>query len=146
MKRRSQLSCLSRFLRSRTALCLFAAAFLLGCCASFASGVYTGVYMTFPFEVLLRIRHTFTAPPPPDSDFFLETKSRIESDCPPHAFVIVAIGQSNAANYVSPIAKRIAEIPAFNFLDGRCYRIEDPLLGATGGRLGSLWTVFAQRL
>lgn len=51
--------------------------------------------------------------------------------------VIVAFGQSNAANHGD--VKYIPRSMVVNFYAGKCYRAEDPLLGGTGDG-GSVWT------
>ncbi|HEY7229029.1 MAG TPA: sialate O-acetylesterase [Pseudolabrys sp.] len=60
-----------------------------------------------------------------------ETTTAIEGDRTCTA-VIVVVGQSNAANHGAGryVAKR--RVDNFNIYDGRCYRAEDPLLGASG--------------
>lgn len=73
------------------------------------------------------------------------TGNRVEVACPTDAVVIVTLGQSNAANWIRPQSARSESAAAFNFFQGKCYRVEDPVLGA-GGADGSLWTQFAQRL
>jgi Carbohydrate esterase, sialic acid-specific acetylesterase len=59
--------------------------------------------------------------------------------------VILALGQSNAANF-GPRASSIRSRPAVvNFFDGSCYAAEDPLLGADGEG-ASVWTLVGDRL
>lgn len=65
--------------------------------------------------------------------------------CPTSALVIMALGQSNAANHVGPRVGRDDAVPAYAFFRSRCMRIEDPIPGATGAD-GSLWIQLAQRL
>lgn len=57
--------------------------------------------------------------------------------------VLVAFGQSNAANH---LGQRYRGDPhVVNFFEGKCYAAADPLLGSTG-RWGSLWTALGNRL
>lgn len=65
--------------------------------------------------------------------------------CPKAAFVIAALGQSNAGNHLGPKVARDASLPVFAFFRDRCVHLEDPLPGATGEG-GSLWTDIAHRL
>lgn len=59
--------------------------------------------------------------------------------CPDQAIVIVTGGQSNAANALSDPLPADPRAAAFMMQDGVCYRLRDPVLGASG-RQGSLWT------
>ena len=52
-------------------------------------------------------------------------------------FVFVAIGQSNAANYVG--TRHNANPKVVSFFEGKCYPASDPLPGASGDR-GSIWS------
>lgn len=63
----------------------------------------------------------------------------------PNALVLVTLGQSNAANSGTERFGPEAGVYNFNFLDGRCYRARDPLLGA-GGRGGSVWIPLAREI
>jgi hypothetical protein len=47
-------------------------------------------------------------------------------------FVVVTLGQSNAANFAGGLYQAKADVLNFNIYDGQCYRAMDPLLGATG--------------
>lgn len=66
-------------------------------------------------------------------------------ECPTNPIVIVTGGQSNAANHLSDPVDERPDLPAAMFYDGRCYRLADPLPGASGHR-GSLWAALGQRL
>lgn len=57
--------------------------------------------------------------------------------------VVGVFGQSNSANHVDQRVAVRLEAAAFDFFDGACRRIGDPVLGASG-REGSAWTRFAQ--
>ena len=65
--------------------------------------------------------------------------------CPASAFVIVALGQSNAGNHLGPKVARDPALPAYAFFRDRCVHLQDPVPGATGEE-GSLWTDLAHRL
>jgi hypothetical protein len=54
----------------------------------------------------------------------------------PKTAVILGVGQSNIANEGDPNGLYVpgSGVYNFNFLDGRCYAAQDPLLGATGDR------------
>lgn len=54
----------------------------------------------------------------------------VKIDCPSGALVLLAVGQSNAANEGDGLT--IADPQVVNFYDGHCYIARDPLLGATG--------------
>jgi hypothetical protein len=82
----------------------------------------------------------------PEAYVFTDTTNRENVSCAfDNPLVFLAIGQSNAANFLSTFGDAIPTAKAYQFFDGRCYLIEDPVLGATGER-GSLWPEFAQRL
>ncbi|MFZ4746172.1 MAG: sialate O-acetylesterase [Sphingomonas sp.] len=73
-------------------------------------------------------------------DFNLDTASAEKLACPdPEAIVIVTGGQSNAANAFADPLPASAAGGTYMMLDGACYRLRDPVLGATG-QDGSLWT------
>ena len=82
----------------------------------------------------------------PESYVFRDTAGRPALDCNfEDPLVFLAIGQSNAANFLSSFGAADPSAQAYQFFDGKCYAIEDPVLGATGDR-GSLWPPFAQEL
>lgn len=73
-------------------------------------------------------------------DFNVDASAYEKLACPgPDAIVIVTGGQSNAANALSDPLGPDAATQTFMMLDGACYRLRDPVLGATG-RGGSLWS------
>ncbi len=65
--------------------------------------------------------------------------------CPQSAYVVLALGQSNAGNHVGRIAPAAPNLPAYAFFRDRCIQLSDPLPGATGSS-GSLWTLVGQQL
>jgi hypothetical protein len=72
--------------------------------------------------------------------FNADTAANEALACPgPEAIVIITGGQSNAANAFSDPVGPDPASRAYMMLDGQCYRLRDPVLGATG-QDGSLWT------
>lgn len=63
-------------------------------------------------------------------------------DCPAKAFVILAIGQSNAGNHLGSRSVTPNGAQTFASFRGRCVPLNDPVPGATGD-LGSLWPMVA---
>lgn len=82
-------------------------------------------------------------------DGFNDSANRTEVPCIDSGtkqLTILVIGQSNAANSGGESGYSAGEaVVNFNFLDGKCYRAVDPLLGATG-TAGSIWTRLGDRL
>ncbi len=73
-------------------------------------------------------------------DFNTDTGDYERLACPgADAIVIVTGGQSNAANAFSEPLPADPAAQAFMMYGGHCYRLRDPVLGATD-RGGSLWT------
>ena len=78
------------------------------------------------------------------TDFYEDTTGRHRVDCPSeNALVFLSIGQAGSANYISSFGERDERRSAYQFFNGECYLIEDPMLGATGVQ-GSLWSTLAQ--
>lgn len=74
--------------------------------------------------------------------FLLVTQSM---QCPQDPIVIVALGQSNAGNHLATPYALVDGTRAYSFYRGRCFRLADPVPGATG-QLGSLWSLLGDRL
>lgn len=77
---------------------------------------------------------------------YVDVADKREVSCPKQTdktMIIVAFGQSNAANHLGQ--RYAGKERVVNFFDGKCYAAADPLLGSTG-RWGSLWTVLGNRL
>jgi len=114
---------------------------------SYGYGVLSHAYRIFPIAEISAIRQAFMPErgrPTPSEDRFLftATDGRKEVECRtirPDAAVILAMGQSNAANHGTALYRPRQPVFNYNWLDGKCYRAEDPLLGATGDG-GSVWT------
>jgi Carbohydrate esterase, sialic acid-specific acetylesterase len=135
---------MSFFFQHRKGL-FWAIAVVTGFFSAFAFGVHAGVYKTFPFSYIHSAKHLFLSSTGIRWDVFADTSGRRQVPCPANSAVILAIGQSNAANDLPSFGEQSASDAAVNFFDGKCYAIEDPVLGATGNR-GSLWSQFAQEL
>lgn len=86
----------------------------------------------------------YTIPSPGD---FIDTSQRSEVDCGAirggRTMVALAYGQSNSANHGQTPYKPRGNV--YNFFDGKCYKAEDPMLGATGGG-GSVWPRLGDKL
>jgi hypothetical protein len=80
---------------------------------------------------------------------FKDTGGRTEVPCPlllqPRTAVLLAFGQSNAANEGEAPYQPGEGVYNFNLFDGRCYVARDPLLGATGTG-GSPWSRLGDKL
>jgi hypothetical protein len=116
-------------------------------------GVYSHAFRTFPIELAGAVKR-LVAPdrgsPVPLGEAIKDTSRRQEVDCGRiggDAAILLIMGQSNAANsgeWDSRYAS-IHDVINFNWLDGKCYRAEDPLLG-TDGDGGSIWTRLGDEL
>jgi len=117
---------------------------LLASLAIFAFGFVTGFYRTFPYEMVRDVKD-FVLQNKPDEFYYYDTALRTRVDCPEDAFVILAMGQSQAANTNSAITPRSENRRVFNYYKGDCYRLEDPVLGGSGVE-GSIWVDLAEEL
>lgn len=70
---------------------------------------------------------------------------QIPVPCPEGALVIVTGGQSNAANSISEPISENNDVPAFQWFEGQCFPLSDPLIGLTDKR-GSLWTALGHEI
>ncbi len=123
--------------------------FLVG----FSWGIASGYYQIFPFSVLQEAKSYVLELLPQDPEknwyrpaerFLTSTADRRETACPSEGpITFVALGQSNAANSLSSFGDLDPTAAAYQFYDGKCYLVEDPMIGSTGFR-GSLWTKFSQ--
>ncbi len=73
----------------------------------------------------------------------MSNKEKIECGNSNRAAVVLALGQSNAANSGEGLYK--VKNKVFNIFQGYCYIADDPLLGATGSG-GSVWGRVADKL
>jgi hypothetical protein len=73
---------------------------------------------------------------PPQYSYFADLSGKHAAPCPAsgaRTAVILALGQSNAANAGAPGDMHVRDAPAIvNYFDGACYAAEDPLLGSDG--------------
>lgn len=133
-------------MRPARALALLAGAALTAALAV-TYGIYAGRHDAFPAPLIvhakavaedwLDLERRWRRP------VFADTGAHIAAPCPRDPIVILTGGQSNAANAVSDPVDADPTVPAFMHFAGRCYRLADPLLGASGGG-GSLWAALGQ--
>jgi hypothetical protein len=111
---------------------------VLAGCALFGAGLVTGLYVQHRWPLgLWRSRWTYRpslAPLAPQDIARLPATRRL---------VLVATGQSNAANYGEP--RGAAGAGVYAFAGGRLFQAVDPLPGADGTG-GSIWTRLGARL
>jgi lysophospholipase L1-like esterase len=81
----------------------------------------------------------------PAIPFFTDTLSHQPASCPSRAIVIVAFGQSLAANSGEHVYAPSPNDNLYLYFSGRCFQLADPLMGATG-KDGSIWIPAATRL
>ncbi len=74
-----------------------------------------------------------------------KVRTQCDLSDPKRTIVLLALGQSNAANYTGAMVQSTYGGAVMNYYQGRCYVAADPLLGADGNS-GSLWTELANRL
>ena len=77
--------------------------------------------------------------------FYTDTHSHNSLICPANPIVIVAFGQSLAANSGEHIYEPGPEKNLYVYYNGRCFDLADPILGATG-KGGSIWSPVASRV
>lgn len=93
------------------------------------------------FDTLrMEARAALSMPRSTPKQVYSDTSTATETDCPPQeeTLLIVAGGQSNAANYNSHLSASLPDERVFTFFEGKCYVAQDPMLGAEGTK-GSLW-------
>lgn len=132
---------------SRTTL--FAAIFLGS--LAYGYGIYSHAFRTFPIEWIGTAKR-FSFPdrgsPVSDNDVLTDGSGREEIDCSEirkDAAILLIMGQSNAANSGDSLYRPVHDVINLNWVDGKCYRAEDPLLG-TDGDGGTIWTRLADEL
>lgn len=84
----------------------------------------------------------------PRDAIFSDAGGRQEIDCSSigrDAAIILIMGQSNAANHGEVRYRPHGQVYNFDWMSERCYRAEDPLLGATGDG-GTPWTRLGDEL
>ncbi len=111
--------------------------FLMAMVPSYFYGLISYRDRLAPYPQILYVRDRLF----PERIGFSDTTSRSMIPCGDirggRVMVALAFGQSNSGNHGE--TRYRPEQPVYNFFRGRCYRAEDPLLGATGDR-GSVWT------
>jgi hypothetical protein len=115
-----------------------------GLIAAYGYGVASYAYRLFPIEQIGVLKRSVIPDEGREIDatVFSDTKGREAVSCwsiDADAAVILTMGQSNAANYGETRYRPVQPVINFNWMDGKCYRAEDPLLGSSGDR-GSVWT------
>ncbi|WP_262695261.1 sialate O-acetylesterase [Kordiimonas aquimaris] len=113
---------------------------------SFVYGAGVGIYKWFPFDIVQSAKRKLEIATvgrleflsiAARNDILKFDSKRKEVACPASTDgtgVIVSLGQSNAANSASYLYSP-DEVPnVINWYDGRCYRAQSPLLGATGSK------------
>lgn len=122
----------------------------------FMYGLVVGKYQIFPYnlvksvanidpikEILNSEPNTLLTPG------YSDTSNKIEVDCnsinkdKKKTMVILAYGQGNAAN--GGEVKYTPKYNVFNIFKGKCYKADDPLLGATDNK-GSVWGRLADKI
>lgn len=132
---------------------LWPAALLLAACAgSYVFGVFSHQKDLWPLGALRQALFAETALPPAGThDAFGRLTGfpgKVAVPCPVQTAdtaVILAIGQSNAANHAATRFTSRHPGQVFNLFDGKCYVASSPLLGATGEG-GEFLTPLADRL
>ena len=118
---------------------------VLASIAAYLYGVYSHAFRAFPVEEVGLVKRWLSperGQPRPVEDVYQNTTGREQVSCwgiDHNAAVILAMGQSNAANFAGTPYRPSRHVYNFNWTDGNCYRAQDPLLGATG-RGGSVWS------
>jgi hypothetical protein len=111
--------------------------FILSAFLAYFYGLVSHKYYLQPFPILLDMKNHLS----PESIGYSDVSSRIQVSCGvlkgSRTMVALAFGQSNAGNHGETVYR--PKYPVYNLFKGRCYRAEDPLLGATGDR-GSVWS------
>lgn len=111
----------------------------------FIYGFMVGKYKLFPYELLSslnrRIKQIILQEPKAlIIQGYSDTSNKIEVDPASidrsKTMVILAIGQGNAAN--GGEGKYTSKYNVYNIFGGKCYKADDPLLGATDNK-GSVW-------
>lgn len=111
----------------------------------FMYGLAVGKYKLFPYDLLSSLIRTIKQiiRPEPKAlilEGYSDTSNKIEVDCNKidrkKTMVILALGQGNAAN--GGEVKYTPKHNVYNVFGGKCYKADDPLLGATDNK-GSVW-------
>jgi hypothetical protein len=128
---------------------LFAFAIAL---VAYCYGAYSFAYRTFPIHLVGGMKRFVM----PDRgirelarrDLAADGSGRQAVDCGTirqDAAILLVMGQSNAANSGDTLYRAKHDVINFNWIDGKCYHAEDPLLG-TDGDGGTIWTRLGDEL
>jgi hypothetical protein len=108
--------------------------------AAYAAGGLTYRNGWPPLGTVRRLRHRDPTP-----TYFSDLSVRTTAPCPPadaRTAVVLALGQSNAANWAAADSPVDVTPGVVTFFDGRCYVPADPLLGSDG-MAHSIWPLVA---
>lgn len=127
--------------------------YILGTALTFLWGAYAGAYNKWPVPTLREMRAFMRngGALPVEYDAIgalVRYPGKIRITCPKQTnrtMVLLALGQSNAANsggqrYTSRHGNNVV-----NYFDGKCWKASSPLLGSYGDG-GEIWTEFANTL
>lgn len=112
---------------------------------AYTYGAVSFAYRTFPIHWLggiKRIALPDRGEREPERPIVADAKGREQVDCASireDAAILLIMGQSNAANSGDTRYKASRDVINYNWVDGKCYHAEDPLLG-TDGDGGTIWT------
>ena len=121
---------------------------------AYGYGVYSFAYRTFPIHLAGSFKRFIVPdrgiPEPARPDLAADGSGRQQIDCAtirPDAAILLIMGQSNAAKSGTEESryKSKDDVINFNWIDGKCYHAEDPVLGTDGGG-GSIWTRLGDEL
>jgi hypothetical protein len=111
----------------------------------FIYGFIAGKCKLFPYAFLSRLARIIKSiikqePKALIMEGYSDTSNKIQVDCTAidrnKTMVILALGQGNAAN--GGEGKYTPKHNVYNIFNGKCYKADDPLLGATDNK-GSVW-------
>ena len=118
----------------------------------FMYGFIVGKYKFFPYRLINNIARMIKQilkqePKELIIQGYSDTSDKIEVDCSSidrsKTMVILAYGQGNAAN--GGEGKYTSKHNVYNVFGGKCYKADDPLLGATDNK-GSVWGRLADKM
>lgn len=118
---------------------------------SYSYGVESHAQRLFPIEPLGVVKRFFfpdRGMPTPINEVLNDPTGRKEIDCrkiSSDAAILLIMGQSNAANSGDSLYKPVHSVFNYDWMNGKCYRAEDPLLG-TDGDGGTIWSRLGDEL
>ncbi|MBB4658624.1 sialate O-acetylesterase [Parvularcula dongshanensis] len=111
--------------------------------AAFLFGLAVGAYRLPPYGLIASARNELTGQH--EEAFYNDPLFRKHVSCPEDAVVVFGMGQSNASNTNSSVSSPVYNHPVYNFFEGNCYILQDPVLGADSYG-GSIWPHLASEL